>query len=320
MPRQSRASKANPEPSYRLWKADAVKALQKLHERAAVVTALAVLTLPLIGEPAEAQPRSRASGIVNFYVSTAGSDANDCLSPATACRSAQRACATAMNDWDFGGYDPYIRLAAGVYIGGCHLAGQPVGAHTVNIVGEQSADQSCTLQQAERVVVRPTPSQAAGGGGIFVFQDLATGILRCLTLEGPGAIGVQVRQSPVSDVAFVKFGGDQAITFGVTVEQNGGVNLGGTIWVGNNIFVLLAANEAGRITAPAPIEAVNPLTVTYFAQSYHQSLITLSGAISGPIATTYGSLVWRGGMIVTNGACLPGGCSQADPAQPGYCY
>jgi hypothetical protein len=38
MPRQSRAATLNPQPSYPAWKADAVKALQKLHERAARVT------------------------------------------------------------------------------------------------------------------------------------------------------------------------------------------------------------------------------------------------------------------------------------------
>jgi hypothetical protein len=38
MPRQSRPVQLNAEPSYPAWKAAAVKALQKLHERAAAVT------------------------------------------------------------------------------------------------------------------------------------------------------------------------------------------------------------------------------------------------------------------------------------------
>jgi hypothetical protein len=38
MPRQSRPAPLNLEPSYPAWKAAAVKALQKLHERAARVT------------------------------------------------------------------------------------------------------------------------------------------------------------------------------------------------------------------------------------------------------------------------------------------
>jgi hypothetical protein len=37
MPRQSRAASRDPEPSYPAWRAAAVKALQKLHERAARV-------------------------------------------------------------------------------------------------------------------------------------------------------------------------------------------------------------------------------------------------------------------------------------------
>jgi hypothetical protein len=56
MPRQSRAASLNVEPSYPSWKAAAVKALQRLHERAAVVTRESIWTRAYILrlEPAEA--------------------------------------------------------------------------------------------------------------------------------------------------------------------------------------------------------------------------------------------------------------------------
>ena len=286
--------------------------------------ACATAFVTLAASHATAQNRNRAAGTVSFYVAPGGSDTNDCLSPSSPCASPQAACSKAMNEWDFAGYDPFVRLSPGVYNGGCNIAGQPVGAHTINIVGAQSDDQSCTLDQAGLVTVFPGATQE--GGGIFVFQDLAAGVLRCMTLEGPGSIGVQVRQTPVSDIAFVKFGGDQALETAVTAGQNGGVNLGGTIWVGNNHGSLLAVNGGGsRITVAAQIQAVNPVSITNIAQAYQLGFIEFVMAANGPSSfagpiLTQGSRVWRAGMISSGQNLLPGGCSQADPTQPGSCY
>lgn len=56
MPRQSRATKRDVEPSYSAWKAAAVEALQRLHERAAMVARESIWTRAYIMrlEPAEA--------------------------------------------------------------------------------------------------------------------------------------------------------------------------------------------------------------------------------------------------------------------------
>lgn len=281
------------------------------------LTALAFLTLPLVlTEPAEAIPRFKATANVNFYVSPSGNDNNDCLSLLTQCGTVQRACIKAMNEWDFAGHEPFIRLSAGLHIGGCNLAGQPVGAHTINIVGQQSPDQSCTLAQAELVTVRPGQGQAE----IFFFQDLAIGVLRCMTLEGPDANGVQCRQTPASDVAFVKFGGQQAMKFGATAGQNCGLNLGGTIWVGNNLIALFGASSTARMTVAATIEATNPITLEYFALAYDMSMIEFFYPISGPFTVLNGSRVWRGGAILSNSQNLPGGCTQGELSKPGYCW
>jgi hypothetical protein len=273
----------------------------------------------IVGWAVQAQAldvRRRATGHVSFYVAPDGSDANDCLSQSTPCKTAQIACTKAMNEWDFGGYDPFIRLSAGIYNGGCNLAGQLVGAHTINIVGEQSEDQSCTLQQAERVIVHPAP----GTSEIFMFQDLAIGVLRCLTVEGPGAHGVKCRQTPASDIAFVKFGGSQGLQFGASAGGSCGLNLGGTIWVGNNLTAVVAAGSNSRLTAAAHVVATNPVSLEYFALSYDLSLIEFFYPITGPFTVQNGSRVWRAGTILTNGQSIPGGCVQADANQPGHCW
>jgi hypothetical protein len=105
-----------------------------------------------------------------------------------------------------------------------------------------------------------------------VLRGRKGSVLRCLTLERPGANGVQCRQTPASDIALVKFGGSQALQFGATSGQNCGLNLGGTIWVGNNLKAAVAASSNARITVAANIVAVNPVSLEFFALSYDLKL------------------------------------------------
>src|SRR5262245_46245321 len=84
---------------------------------------------------AEATLRKRATETLSFYVSPSGDDRNNgCLLETSPCQTPQHAYSQLMNDWDHAGYDPFIRLAPGTYPTGVHMAGQPVGSHTVNVV------------------------------------------------------------------------------------------------------------------------------------------------------------------------------------------
>src|SRR5262249_47880672 len=145
--------------------------------------ALLLLAPLFLGYALPQASRLRAAGVIQFYVSPNGSDdGNECLVQAMPCRTIQNAVLRAMNDWDFAGRgDPIIRLAPGTYEEGVSVAGQPVGAHTINIVGQQSDDeaQSCSLTQAQQVIVQAPTSRAAFDG-----QDLAILVVRCLTVQG----------------------------------------------------------------------------------------------------------------------------------------
>src|SRR5262249_4060858 len=101
--------------------------------------ALPLLALLFLGD-AQPASRLRAAGLISFYVSPNGSaDGKESLVQEMRCRTIQNAVLRAMNDWDFAGRgDPIIRLAPGTYEEGVSVAGQPVGAHTINIVGQQS--------------------------------------------------------------------------------------------------------------------------------------------------------------------------------------
>jgi len=59
--------------------------------------------------------------------------------------------------------------------------------------------------------------------------------------------------------------------------------------------------------------------MTYFALSYHPSLLEFRSGVSvvGPVSAKYVSLVWRGCAIITNGLKLSGGVAQAKPDAPG---
>src|SRR5215813_7552948 len=263
--------------------------------------------------------RLRAHGQI-FHVSPSGSNSNnDRLTQETPGQTIQYAVGHVMADWDFAWQgDPLIRLGPGIYSEGAVLAGQPVGAHTISIVGQQDSDpgQSCSLAQAEQVVIR-APGRAA-----FYIQDLAIGAVRCLTLEGADSVGLVCRQTPASDIAFVKFGNSQSLGGGIHANENCSVNLGGTIWLGANIDTFLYANLMSRITVGGgvSIAALGNIQMTYFALSYQQSLLEFRGGASvvGPISAKNGSLVWRGGAMITNGLKLPGGVTQAKPDAPGF--
>ena len=272
----------------------------------------------VVAHPAAAQ-RKIATADVNLYVAPDGSDVdNDCLARSAPCRTPWHACVNAMRGWDYGGaFEPFVHLAAGLYRGGCNLAGQLVGAHTINIVGEQSEDQSCNLGQAARVVIEADAGQPA-----FYFQDLAIGVVRCLNVRG-GA-GFNCRQTPASDIAFVIFGGgEQSLATAVQASDSCGINLGGVIWLAGDMTTLFAASNVSRITigGGVPIVAINPVAVEYFAIASQGAGIEFRAGVTidGPIRTT-GSLVTRAGWIATNHLALPGGIAQATPSEPGFIY
>jgi hypothetical protein len=285
--------------------------------------ALPLLALLFLGD-AQPASRLRAAGLISFYVSPNGSDdGNDCLAQATPCRTIQNALSRAMNDWDFAGHGgPFIRLAPGMYEEGVSVAGQPVGAHTINIVGQQMDDaaQSCPLTQAQRVVIQAPASRAA-----FDIEDLAIAVVRCLTVQGgEGALGFTCRQTPALDIAFVQFGATVGLGTGVSANDGCGINLGGQIWIGNNLTQFLAASNNSRITVggEVPITAINPVSIAHFLNSSQMAQIELrvGVSISGPIHASGQAFVWRGGAIITNGLSIPGGTAQLDAKAPGYVY
>jgi len=279
--------------------------------------------------------RLRATENVSFYVAPDGNDfGNTCLAVDQPCRTAQYAYQRAMRDWDFAGFKPYIRLSAGVHHGGVHLAGVPVGTHVVNVVGQQSHDkaESCALSQAEQTIV-----EGSSGDNIFVGEDPAIPIIRCLTLRAEciewsgsncmarasGVNGIICRQTPVIDIAFIKF---DVLSTGITSGQAcGEVNLGGAIWIGNSMHAFLVASGSIILRGGSvPIIALNPVELTYFALSYDGAKIYLAGPAIENIQhfpSTTRSVVYRGGAIMTEGLVLPGeGCVQADPSKPGNCW
>jgi len=286
--------------------------------RARILCAIGLAAVTAGYTPPAAQ-RLRATGQVTFHVAPAGEDAgNDCLVEARPCRTVQAAVSRAMLDWDFAGYEPFIRLAPGVYPQGASIVGQPVGAHTVNIVGQQSGDvaQNCTLQQAQQVTVRPP-----AGGIAFNFQDLGIGVVRCLTIEGAG-VAFACRQTPATDIAFIRFGASEALSTAVAANESCGLNVAGSIWLGNDVLQLFTANNHSRVTVAATIIALRPVTVTHFAASSAMSEIefrTGSVSLAGSL-TTKESIVYAGGAIVTNGFAIPGGVRQLNPQKPGFVY
>jgi hypothetical protein len=258
--------------------------------------------------------RQQTNQNVVLYVSPSGNDCvgptcvpNDCLLAGLPCRSINYAIRRGMNFWDYGGEgSPVVQLAAGRYAESVNIVGQPVGAHTVDIWGEQSADQSCTLAQAEQVIIEPPAGTAA-----FQFQDLAIAVVRCLTVQGPSSQGFACRQTPASDIAFIKFGHDKEIGQGIAVGDSCGLNVGGRIWIGNNMHVFMGASVQSRLTVgrDVPIIVLKPVNIAYFALSYKGALIDIGADVKfvNPqfVSGQQYIAVWAG-AIYAGGNAIPG--------------
>ncbi len=297
-----------------------------------ILALLAVFAIAqAFASPAAAQ-RQRATNSVYFYVSPSGSDSsNDCVTEASPCATAQYAYTRLMTDWDFAGFGATIKLANGTYASGINMAGQPVGTHLVTVVGNQDLSQNCIDRTS--VIVQGNASVP-----IFWFQDLAIGVVRCLTVQAActqgdpcsqraqGVTAFSCRQTPASDIAFINFdalpGGA-----GVVAADQCGINLGGDIWISNNMTQLLFAVSQSRITigGGVPFVVRNGINITYFALSYQLSLIEFRGGVSitNPqlVQGASASRVWRAGGMALNGLALPGGSvTQADPNAPGFTW
>jgi len=251
-----------------------------------VFSALALLVFM---HAASAQQRLRATDDVSFYVAPDGNDdGNDCLAAVRPCRTAQYAYERAMRDWDFAGFSAYIRLSPGIHHGGVQLAGVPVGTYLVNIEGRRSDEDEkagrCTLSQAEQIIV-----EGSSGTNIFAGEDLAIPAIGCLTLRAEciewsgsecvarasGVTGIYCRQTPVVDLAFIKFDG---LSIGITAGSCGEINLAGAMWISNSMHVFLQASGSQILRGSnGPIIALNPVDLTYFALSYDGARIYLAG-------------------------------------------
>jgi hypothetical protein len=239
--------------------------------------------------------RFRATDDVSFYVAPDGNDdSNDCLAADRPCRTAQYAYERVMRDWDFAGFFAYIRLSPGIHHGGVQLAGVPVGTYLVSIVGKRSDEDDkagrCTLSQAEQIIV-----EGSSGTTIFNGQDLAIPVIGCLTLRAEciewsgsecvarasGVNGVNCRQTPVVDLAFIRF---DALSTGITAGQAcGEINLAGAMWISNSMHVFLQASGSQILRGSnVPIIALNPVDLNYFALSYDGARIYLAAFLSNP--------------------------------------
>jgi hypothetical protein len=270
--------------------------------------------LAILTHTATNAQRQQTNQNVVLYVSPSGSDCvgpeckpNDCLSARLPCRSINYAVARGMNFWDYsGGGSPVVRLGPGRYSESVIVVGQPVGAHTVDIWGQLEPDFSCTLSQAEQVIIEPPAGTAA-----FEFQDLAIGIVRCLTVQGPSSQGFACRQTPASDIFFIKFGHDKEMGQGISIKDSCGLNVGGRIWIGNNMHVFLGASVNSRLTIgnDVPIIALNPVNIDYFALSYKGAIIDLGAGMKfvNPqfISGQQYSVAWAG-AIYAAGNAIPG--------------
>lgn len=143
-----------------------------------------VLSL-LLACAASAQGRAPLTADTPFYVSQSGSDANDCLSSATACLTIQGALLKIQRDYDLRCYKATVNIAAGTYTDPVSINGAFLGGCGVGKIVIQGAGQALTLVQ-----VSGTAFTLTNGAYLTVqgMKIVATGGFALTTTDGGTSI------------------------------------------------------------------------------------------------------------------------------------
>jgi hypothetical protein len=228
------------------------------------------------------------------YVSTTGSDANDCQAPASACATMQRAVDVC----------PVTSPCEVILLGSGVTYTQRVDvSHRTPIV---SIHGDCTDPYAVRV---RAPS---AGGAIFTAQDHSTLNVACLDLGSTYAnnTGILSRQGAIVDFGNVVFSGMPSGLNVAAVDRGIISCVGGPVWIDGSANVHAFAVSASLINHNCPTIVAAGLTFINFASASWLSYMDLSGiTVSGPgagsgmSATKY---VAQNSTILLYGKVLPG--------------
>ena len=235
------------------------------------------------------------------YVSPTGNDANDCQSWATACKTPQRG-ADSLKAPDGMTGSGTVDLADGTYTSGASV----LYYRFVGFVG------NC----AEPWKVKVSRS---GPGSVFVGEDHAVLIVKCMEIEAPSGVGIQSRQYTIVDYIDIRWG---AALVKVSVGEMSKANCGGTQWLLVGGINYAQANGQSQLALGCAHWVNSGQSFTHFVNASASSVILFGGAtFTGPgtvdlggykgVATNWGSL------IETSGVTIPGASGWDSPAGGG---
>jgi len=160
----------------------------------ALRTLLAIGCLAILALPAIA--RTTLTGAVTLYVTTTGVDGNDCLTPATACRTKQYVSDMIQRTYDLACNKVTVQSAPGAYSDPLEVKGPYVGACGPDAVTFKGGLTDWAYTETTQAVVNPNAFWARHGAVFVVdgFYCTATGD------------GVQTGFCLLSDQGYIRFG------------------------------------------------------------------------------------------------------------------
>ena len=202
-----------------------------------------------------------APAFAQLFVGKAGSDTNDCTSPAAPCLTIQ----AAVNKVPGGSLGVDISVGPGSYAESVNI----FYARAMRIVG------NCNDLSAVQILTN--------GTAIWV-QDHAIGIIQCLTITATvvGAVGIAARQFPIVDIDRVRFSGfpqghQIAISESSRLSCLHGPN-GEPVVVtgGSHTFAAAAGGSHLYLNCPISFEGTSNQAFSYFTQCTELSVCKYS--------------------------------------------
>lgn len=222
------------------------------------------------------------------YVSPSGNDANNCQSWATACQTLQRG-ADSLKAADGMTGSGTVYIADGTYSAGAAV----LYYRFVSFVG------NCTDPYKVKI-------SKSGAGSVFVGEDHAILIVKCMEIEAPNGVGIQSRQFTIVDYQDIRWG---ASVVKVSVGEMSKANCAGTQWILAGGVNYAQANGQSQLALGCTHWINDSQTFTHFVNASASSVILFGGAtFTGPgvgnlngykgVATNWGSLIDTGGVTV----------------------
>jgi hypothetical protein len=240
--------------------------------------------------------RTKLTGALNLYVSSAGSDLNNGLSSGTPFLTLQQACNVALANYDTAGFPINVNVASGTYTAGVLLTRPLVGGGVLHFIGNTTTPTTVSVN-------------LVSSGPCFLAQAAATMSVSGFSMTASVGSGLNTGYCIGANLAGVVYFDhcifNAAQYAHLTTGIAGYISATGPYTISASAQVHMIAGSGGSeiVVANQTVTLAGTPTFTYaFAAADSAALVYAGGNTYSGGATGTRYIATNGGYIISNGA------------------